>query len=88
MFKAERDRLVEDWRQCRADFESEQNLGLGGPTYTTMVQGTQHMLQPKVMLVLPHLQASELGKNKIVPYNAADAQTAEEYDYFDPESWL
>ncbi|KAJ1395112.1 Zinc finger, PMZ-type [Sesbania bispinosa] len=34
MFKAERDRLVEDWRQCRADFESEQNLGLGGPTYT------------------------------------------------------
>ncbi|KAJ1386523.1 Zinc finger, PMZ-type [Sesbania bispinosa] len=33
-FKVERDRLVEDWRQCRADFESEQQLGLGGPNYT------------------------------------------------------
>ncbi|KAJ1385002.1 FAR1 DNA-binding domain [Sesbania bispinosa] len=66
-FKVERDRLVEDWRQCRADFESEQQLGLGGPKHM-MVQGTQHVLQPKVMLVVPHLQASELGKNKIVPY--------------------
>ncbi|KAJ1408298.1 Zinc finger, PMZ-type [Sesbania bispinosa] len=30
-FNAERDRLVEDWTQCRAEFESEPELGSGCP---------------------------------------------------------
>ncbi|KAJ1383543.1 Zinc finger, PMZ-type [Sesbania bispinosa] len=120
MFKAERDRLVEDWRQCRADFESEQNLGLGGPTYThdgprnptrASTKGhagtstsagirTRKKQNCSICKLPGHNKVTYPSSNQPWHYshlhsaggssqqNAADAQTAEEYDYFDPESWL
>ncbi|KAJ1398237.1 FAR1 DNA-binding domain [Sesbania bispinosa] len=120
MFKAERDRLVEDWRQCRADFDSEQQLGISGPNYTH--DGPRN---PTRASIKGHAGSSTSagirtrkkqncsicklpGHNKVTcpssdqhwryshvdsaggssQQNAADVVADEEYDYFDPETWL
>ncbi|KAJ1438884.1 Zinc finger, PMZ-type [Sesbania bispinosa] len=64
-FKAERDKLVEDWRQCQVEFESEQELGSGGPNFTHEGPRNPRRASTKGQSVVHHLQASDLGKTKL-----------------------